>query len=261
MLQIICLSYKVKTIITHCIIVIELCQVIDKLSCCCYNPLYKLIGENNMAHYDQFQVSPCMVPMGNTSDLINKETNTIDDALGFCNGMPANECQNPVINDLTYHNLDCIDKPRKHIKGKAEGARYCYLSSIAAASEYAETAADYLARRLDELLGYYPEVSEQINLMMVVEYATIAIGNSKQLWDGVVAVRRKALESGKYTQESWKESIDPDLLLDAAARHMISYLYIDEIDEESGENHLCHVVANVLMFAYQLRILRDGEII
>ena len=212
-----------------------------------------------MAHYDKFREADCIVPVGNTSDLAHKETNTIDDALGFCNGPPPADCAHPELENLTYHNLDCIEKPRKHTKGKAEGARYCYLASLASASEYAETAADYLARKLDELLGYYPEVSEQINMMLVVEYATIAIGSGKELWDGVIAVRRKALESGKYTQESWKEEIDPDLLLDAAARHMITYLYVDEIDEESGENHLCHVVANVLMFAYQLRMLRQGE--
>jgi dATP/dGTP diphosphohydrolase len=195
-----------------------------------------------MSHYDKFRSAPCLVPVGNASDLFKEpETNTIDDALGFCNKPVEKEKE--------------VVSVKKHIKGKAEGARFCYLAAIAAASEYAETAVDYLARRLDNLLDRYPEVSEQINLMMIVEYASIVMG-SKDLWKGVIAVRRKALESGKYTQESWKEPIDPDLLLDAAARHMISYLYVDEIDEESGENHLCHIVANVLMLAYQLSITR-----
>jgi len=228
-----------------------------------------------MGHYDQFEglsdaekynkkldkkysgFNKCLVPPGNTAQFVgktvgtntNQTRNTIDDALGFCyNDMKKNT------GDITNKQLETIiEKPRKHSKGKAEGARFCYLSSIASASEYAETAADYVGRHLDDLLSHQYEVSQQITFMMLVEYAALAVGTHKELFDGVIAVRAKALESGKYTQESWKEPIDVDLLLDAAARHLISYLYVDEIDEESGENHMAHIVANILMMAQQLR--------
>ncbi len=116
-----------------------------------------------------------------------------------------------------------------------------------------------MGRRLDDLLSHQYEVSQQITYMMIVEYAALAIGSHRELFDGVIAVRSKALESGKYTQESWKEPIDIDLLLDAAARHLISYLYVGQIDKESGENHMCHIVANVLMIAQQLRGEQDAD--
>ena len=231
-----------------------------------------------MAHYDQFEAPEegftdrynarlekkyCLVPKGNTSDLFKKDTNIIDDALGFTT-RPQNEVKHTPIEELISqfdpsHGGELTLQPRKHSKGKAEGARFCYLSSIAAASEYSDTAADYVGRRLDDLLSHQYEVSQQITYMMIVEYAALAIGSHRELFDGVIAVRSKALESGKYTQESWKEPIDIDLLLDAAARHLISYLYVGQIDKESGENHMCHIVANVLMIAQQLRGEQDAD--
>lgn len=250
-----------------------------------------------MGHYDQFEIhdtprsrrngsfvdqynekldkkysvfAKCLVPQGNTAQFVNniiaktRATNTIDDALGFCyEDIEKNRRMINKPKDVEYVLSEDINKdslkPRKHSKGKADGARFCYLSSIAAASEYAETAADHVGRHLDNLLTYEYEVSRQITFMMIVEYAAIAVGTHKELFDGVIAVRAKALESGKYTQESWKEPIDVDLLLDAAARHLISYLYVDEIDDESGENHMAHIVANVLMIAQQLRGEQDAD--
>ena len=232
-----------------------------------------------MAHYDQFEAPAdgfvdrynaklekkyaCLVPQGNTADLFHKETNTIDDALGFANPVQWENKQTPIDELISQfdskHRGELEVQPRKHSRGKAEGARFCYLSSIAAASEYAETAADYVGRRLDDLLSHQYEVSQQITYMMIIEYAALAMGSHKDLFDGVIAVRNKALSSGKYTQESWKEPIDVDLLLDAAARHLISYLYVGELDDESGENHMCHIVANVIMIAQQLRGEEDAD--
>ena len=250
------------------------------------------------SHYDKFQVlsdadkynkkldkkyavlAKCLVPPDNTAQFIGKTVdtsthqtrNTIDDALGFCykdtkksieeiNKIAIQQapCVGSIPIEKIQSAIDSASKPRKHSNGKAEGARFCYLSAIAAASEYADTAADFVGRQLDNLLTHEYEVSQQITFMMIVEYAATAVGTHKELFDGVIAVRAKALESGKYTQESWKEPIDVDLLLDAAARHLISYLYVDEIDDESGENHMAHIVANVLMIAQQLRGEQDAN--
>ncbi len=93
---------------------------------------------------------------------------------------------------------------------------------------------------------------------MIITYCGIALGDEKELWDGVVAVRMHGLGSGKYSVNNHKLPMQKHLLLDAAARHLISYLYIGHIDDESGESHLCHIVANILMFAAQLNI-EKGE--
>ena len=208
-----------------------------------------------MAHYDQFRDS-CLVPPGNTSDLRKSTTkNLIDDALGFTGNV---EAQKAPFNHLPIEHekqaTKVEEKPRKHLQGKAEGARYCYLSSLAAASPYAGCPEDYVARELDNLVGQQDgPVSTQVTMIKLVTNAAMAMDSEQELWDGVVAVRYKAIVNGKYSKDSYKEHIDKELLLDAAARHLISYMYIDPVDAESGENHLCHVVANVLMYAEQLK--------
>ncbi len=186
------------------------------------------------------------VPMGNTADLF-RERNTIDDALGFC--------ESPCLQHQEIAKV--ADKETRH---KAEGARYCYLSSIACASNYAGCAEEQIGAYLDKLLDFdfSLKCSTQHIFNMIITYCGIAIGDDKDLWDGVIAVRNYGLESGKYSANNHKLPMDKNLLLDAAARHLIAYLYISHIDDESGESHLCHIVANILMFAAQLNI-EKGE--
>ncbi len=221
-----------------------------------------------MSHYDDFEAAKkynenlekkyvCLVPKGNTADLLSHDT--IDDALGFCaDGVKS--IDNPDYPTIKFS--DCMDSvsAKKGTNGKAEGARYCFLSSIASASHYAGCAEDQIGKYLDQLIDFdfRGECSTQHIFNMIEAYCAIAMDSHKKLWDGVIAVRMHGLESGKYTIENHKLPMDKDLLLDAAARHLISYLYMDQIDEESGQNHMCHIMANILMFAAQLNI-EKGE--
>ncbi len=144
--------------------------------------------------------------------------------------------------------LPVEEAPRKHVEGKPEGARFCYLASIVSCSQFANSELEYIAERLDSLV-ITPTEADWVS---VINSCAVAMGGQDELWAGVIAVRRKALESGKYSPESYKEPIDKDLLLDAAARHLIYYLFDDIIDKESGENHLAHIVANIIMYSYQV---------
>ncbi len=217
------------------------------------------------------------VPVGNTSGLFNTERNTIDDALGFCNGglrsvddpnyeiKKFSECSKetvqPACNTFGVEiNKHLAEVAKKETKYKAPGARYCYLSSIASASAYAGCPEDHIGKYLDKLLDFdfRMEGSTQHIFNMIIFYCGLAIGSDEDLWDGVIAVRLHGVRSGKYSVGNHKLPMNKDLLLDAAARHLIAYLYIDHIDQESGESHLCHIVANILMFAAQLNISK-GE--
>lgn len=218
-----------------------------------------------MGHYDDFEAAnkynaklekkyTKLIPQGNTSDL---HTNTIDDALGFCQGSQPPVAVEGVV-EQAFNKTKA--KAKKQTKNKVEGARYCYLSSIASVSHYAGCAEDQLGKYLDKLLDhdFRGEGSTQHLFVMIEQYCAIAIGSHKLLWDGVVAVRANGLLSGKYTVGNHKLPMEKDLLLDAAARHLISYLFVNTIDAESGQNHLCHIMANILMFAAQLNI-EKGE--
>ncbi len=152
---------------------------------------------------------------------------------------------------LDHHAQDCplctviTSKPRKDTQGKPAGARWCYIAGLADMTD--NMCIKEMCWGLDNLIntGY-------IDKGTFLFYCGLAHGNKKLLFDGVIAVRRKALESGKYVAESYKEPIDKDLLLDAMARHLIAYMFIGHIDTESDENHIAHIVANLIMYTYQV---------
>ncbi len=176
-----------------------------------------------MSHYDKFEYDKFMrsIPVGN-----------VDDLLGFEN--------RPV---------------RKHTAGKAEGARFCYVGHLAAVSEFSGCVEDYLSNSLDNLINHSSLDDDFTEIVSsIISHSGDAMGGQEELWAGVIAVRNHALKSGKYTPESYKEPIDVNLLLDAMARHLIAYLFVGRIDKESGQNHIAHIVANVVMYVAQMEI-------
>ncbi len=168
-----------------------------------------------MSHYDKLREA---FIYGN--DYISGDTT--DDAAGFTN-------QEPV---------------RKHTAGKAQGARFCYIKAL---YKYTTNKDEIQLILCLDLLVKGKDVYNK----SILTHCANSFGDHKEFWNGVVAVRRKALESGKYTADGYEKPIDVNLLLDAIARHLISYIFIDKIDEESGENHLCHIAANLIMHEYQ----------
>lgn len=224
-----------------------------------------------MGHYDDFEAAKAYnEKLQKKYEPINSPT--IDDAMGFClNGakyVEDTEYETKKFSECSKEFPDCEKDQnqgvsilaRKETKYKAEGARHCFLSSIASASYYAGGPEEQIGKYLDKLIDFDfgLKCSTQHIFNMIITYCGIAIGGDKELWDGVVAVRMYGLGTGKYSAGNHKLPMDKNLLLDAAARHLISYLYINNIDDESGESHLCHIVANILMFAAQLNI-EKGE--
>ncbi len=190
------------------------------------------------SHYGQFETKKFREALSICPSSVVK---TFDDRMGFEN--------RNLQDDAVRHT-----SPRKHTLGKPEGARFCYIGHLAAVSEFNGRAEDYLSNSLDDLINYGTEQDLHSIVSHIINHAGEAMGGQEELWAGVIAVRNHALQSGKYTPESYKEPIDTNLLLDAMARHLIAYLFIGKLDKESGQNHVAHIVANVVMYAAQMEL-------
>ncbi len=204
-----------------------------------------------MSHYSKFEEDkffkslhicpPFSPPVGNIDDVLGFENRNIQDSL--------------LVNSGETFCISSEGLPRKHIFGKAQGARFCYIGHLAAVSEFSGCVEDYLSNALDNLINFDSSDKDFTEVISsIINHAGVAMGGQEELWNGVIAVRNHALKSGKYTPESYKERIDTTLLLDAMARHLIAYLFVGKLDKESGINHMAHIVANVVMYAVQMEL-------
>ena len=147
---------------------------------------------------------------------------------------------------------EIADEKLKETKGKFEGARYCYLGRHAEIRNDADEELINLESALDDLVRFVDH-KETVFARQTIKDALILICElDSKFLENLTAVRMYALESGKYTVESYKERISVNLLLDAAARHFLKYIYISKLDEESGVTHLAHIAANLIMIDTQI---------
>lgn len=65
----------------------------------------------------------------------------------------------------------------------------------------------------------------------------------------------EALEFGriKYGRNNYKQGMDHTRILDAALRHITAYAAKEDLDKESGLNHISHALACLAMLAYYLK--------
>lgn len=148
--------------------------------------------------------------------------------------------------------LGLHDEKLKETKGKFGGARYCYLGRHAEIRNDADEELINLESALEDLVRLVDN-KETVFARQTIQDALLNIsGLDSKFLENLTAVRMHALESGKYTVESYKERISINLLLDAAARHFLKYIYISKLDEESGITHLAHIAANLIMIDTQI---------
>jgi len=57
----------------------------------------------------------------------------------------------------------------------------------------------------------------------------------------------------KYGWHNWKEGMDWSRVLDASLRHINKFARGEDIDEESGLNHLGHAACNIAFLLYYLK--------
>lgn len=63
----------------------------------------------------------------------------------------------------------------------------------------------------------------------------------------------RVLEMGaqKYGPWNWQKGLDSKEILESMQRHLAKLFDGEEIDEESGINHVGHIMANCLFYSYQ----------
>lgn len=158
-------------------------------------------------------------------------------------------------------NTEVDAKPQlKETQGKAKDARYCYLGDIARVAFDHPVMSDAVYDQLlllGEHLSIIVESIDDDNLENAQYYCSEILNNVMQDGDMIhelVKVRAQALNSGKYTVEGYRHTIDITLLLDAAARHFLQIVFVGDIDKESECKHLAHIAANMIMIHTQMEL-------
>lgn len=152
--------------------------------------------------------------------------------------------------DLDTDEIKVEGKPLKESEGKAQDARYCFLADIGDVMSSGKT------RDIGKLLSLIVRGVEESNITKVKHHCSevMAVLSDEHSMNDLIGVRAQALASGKYSFESYREEIDVNLLLDAAARHFLKILFVSNTDEESGYPHTAHIAANVIMIHTQLKL-------
>ena len=70
----------------------------------------------------------------------------------------------------------------------------------------------------------------------------------------------RVLEFGaeKYSPNNWKKGLEKKATLDCLMRHLIALMNNEELDKESGESHIGHIMANA-MFYEHFRLKKENK--
>jgi hypothetical protein len=64
----------------------------------------------------------------------------------------------------------------------------------------------------------------------------------------------------KYAEFNWAKGMPWNTCMDCTLRHLLKWWFMGEdIDEESGEHHLSHVLANILMLIHYTKAYPEGD--
>ena len=64
----------------------------------------------------------------------------------------------------------------------------------------------------------------------------------------------------KYERSNWQKGLDKNEIIDSMMRHLLTYMSGEEIDEDSGCNHLDHILCNAIFLANQYNGRQDAAI-
>ena len=54
----------------------------------------------------------------------------------------------------------------------------------------------------------------------------------------------------KYARDNWKKGLNREEILDSMMRHLTALIDGQEIDPESGEHHIGHIMCNCMFYSY-----------
>ena len=71
----------------------------------------------------------------------------------------------------------------------------------------------------------------------------------------------KVLEFGakKYEPNNWKKKMDRTKLLESAQRHLAALIDGEDVDPETGESHIGHLMCNAMFFSYHFVIGKENK--
>jgi len=71
----------------------------------------------------------------------------------------------------------------------------------------------------------------------------------------------RVLEYGskKYSRENWKKGLDLKEILESMQRHLAALMDGEEVDSESGIEHMGHIQCNALFYNYHSKKLKDEQ--
>ena len=78
---------------------------------------------------------------------------------------------------------------------------------------------------------------------------------------GSLVLMIRVLEFGakKYSAENWKKGLDLKEILESMQRHLAAMMDGEEIDNESGIDHMGHIMCNAMFYNYHKK-KQDEEI-
>ena len=64
----------------------------------------------------------------------------------------------------------------------------------------------------------------------------------------------------KYAEYNWAKGMRFSVCMDCTLRHLFKWWFLgEECDKESGETHLSHVLANILMLIHYSKVYPEGD--
>lgn len=71
----------------------------------------------------------------------------------------------------------------------------------------------------------------------------------------------KVLEKGalKYSARNWAKKMEEKTLLESAQRHLAALIDGEQIDPETGESHIGHLMCNCMFYSYHFVIDKDKQ--
>ena len=135
-------------------------------------------------------------------------------------------------------------------------ARFMYLTPIAVLNGDGKTYR--MAHHIEDIIKDLTKGNVELELFSVLEMSLVSSlreENDTEMCEIIKNVSYVSkLGADKYGIYNYQKGMDWSRLMDALCRHFIHYLYGDLIDIESGKDHRYHILANIYMLTYFIKV-------
>ena len=86
-----------------------------------------------------------------------------------------------------------------------------------------------------------------ISIEDALEEIEMIIGSREWMVELTAVAMEYGANKPEYGRNNWKKGMEWSRLLDAALRHGLAILKGEEVDQDSGNSHLCHMLGSIHM--------------